>query len=550
MTSRREFLHWAAALAAAVPAARSVSALAQQRVTQDDLLAFEPLGQVTILHLADLHAQLMPLYVREPVTSFERRAGRAFLDAYAVPHGSALGYALAGEDFLPLTRAYGKVGGLDRIATVINAIKAERPEQTLVLDGGDSWQGSFGALQTRGADMAEAMNALGIDAMTGHWEFMLGRERVLELVETLDTSFLAENVRDTEWDDEPFDGYGFFEAGGINIAVIGLAYAQTAAANAGGAVANLSFAVDPAKLRTRVAELRQQGAALVMLLSHNGRAFDRKLATLVPGIDVIFSAHSHDALPAPDTVNNTLIVASGAHGKFVSRLDLDVQSGKIAAHRFRLIPILADAIAPDPDMAEIVARLRTPFDKAQRRVLGKAESLLYRRDALESTVDNMILDALAETANAEIALSPAFRWGATLLPGQDITVEDVMSYVAISDGNSYRTQMTGAVLKAALEAAADTVFNPDPFNRHGRDMLRVGGLGFVVNPDKPAGQRIVDPVVLRTNQPLDAARSYAVAGWAGADPAEGRAIWDVVSGYIVRKKTIRSQERRRVRLAG
>jgi len=549
MTSRREFLHWAAALAAAVPAARSVRALAQQRITQDDLLAFEPLGQVTLIHIADLHAQLMPAYVREPVTAFDRRAGRAYLDAYAVSYGSPLGYALAGEDFLPLAKSYGKVGGLDRIATVVNAIQAQRPEQTLLLDGGDSWHGSYATLQTRGEDMVEAMNFLGVEAMTGHWEFMLGRERVLELAEKSDASFLAENVRDTEWNDEPFDGYGFFDVNGVNIAVIGLAYAHTAAA-APWIVPNLSFAVDPVRLRNRVSELRGQGAQLIVLLSHNGRAFDRKLATLVPGIDVIFSAHSHDGWPIPEPIGTTLLIGSGAHGKFVSRLDLQVQNNRIAAHRYRLIPVLADAIAPDAEMAELVTRLRAPFDKAQRRVLGRTESLLYRRDVLEGTMDNVILDALAETADVEIALSPGFRWGATLLPGQDITVEDVLSHVASPYGNTYKAKMSGEAIKAALEAAADAVFNPDPFNRLGRDMARVGGLSFSLDPAKPAGARIFDVTLLRNNQPLDAGRSYTVAGWAGSEPAEGPPIWDVVSGHIERRKTVRAQERRRVRLAG
>lgn len=550
MTTRREFLQWTAALGAAVPALSSMRALAQQRLTQDELLAFEPLGQVTLLHIADLHAQLTPLYLREPVTSFERRAGRGFLDAYAVPHGGPLGYALAGEDFAPLARAYGRVGGLDRIATVANAIMAERPDRTLFLDGGDSWLGSYAALETRGEAMVEAMNALGVEAMTGHWEFMLGRERLLELIEKFDGSFLAENVRDTEWNDEPFDGYGFFEVNGINIAVIGLAYAHTAAANAGWIVPNLSFAVDSARLRARVAELREQGAQLVVLLSHNGRAFDRRLAALAPGIDVIFSAHSHDALPVPDMVGNTLIVASGAHGKFVSRLDLDLRNNRVAAHRYRLIPVLADVIAPDKEVAEAVATLRAPFDAAHKRVLGRAESLLYRRDALESPVDNLILDALAEATNAEIVLSPGFRWGGTLLPGSDITVEDAIGYVATPYGVTTRTEMSGEAIKAALEAAADAVFNPEPLNRWGRDMVRVGGLSFALDPAQPVGQRIADPVLARNGQPLAAGKSYAVAGWAGLEQGDGPAIRDVVTGYIERKKTIRMQDRKRVRLAG
>ena len=393
------------------------------------------------------------------------------------------------------------------------------------------------------------MNFLGVEAMTGHWEFMLGRERVLELAEKSDVSFLAENVRDTEWNDEPFDGYGFFEVNGINIAVIGLAYVHTAA-QAPWIVPNLSFAVDPAKLRSRVVELRSQGAQLIVLLSHNGRAFDRKLATVVPGIDVIFSAHSHDGWPAPEPIGATLLVGSGAHGKFVSRLDLNVQNNRIAAHRYRLIPVLADAIAPDAEMADLVTRLRAPFDKAQRRVLGRTESLLYRRDVVEGTMDNVILDALAEAADVEIALSPGFRWGATLLPGQDITLEDVLSHVASPYGNTYKTKMSGEAIKAALEAAADAVFNPDPFDRLGRDMARIGGLSFSLDAAKPAGERIFDLTLLRNNQPLDAGRSYTVAGWAGGEPAEGPPIWDVVSGHIERRKTIRAQERRRVRLAG
>ncbi|MDH5412454.1 MAG: thiosulfohydrolase SoxB, partial [Alphaproteobacteria bacterium] len=470
MFTRRDFFTLAAATATLMGGAGGLArAAAQQKITQDDLLKFDPIGQVTLLHITDIHAQLVPVYFREPSVNLgvgevnglpPHITGKDFLKEFAIEATSPEGYALTSNDFTALAKNYGKVGGLDRLATLVKAIRARRPENTLFLDSGDTWQGSYTSLQEQGADMVRAMNAMGADAMTAHWEFTYGTDRVNELIEMLEFPFLAGNVRDTEWDEPVFDGVAYFERGGVKIGVVGQAFPYTPVANPRYKIPTWSFGIQEKRVRELVDEARGKGAELVVLLSHNGFDVDRKMASRIEGIDVILTGHTHDALPVVLEENGTLLVASGSHGKFLSRLDIEVKGGKMTNYRYRLIPVLSDAIAPDPEIAAIVKGIRDPHEAELSRVLGRTESLLYRRGNFNGTFDDLICQALMEQRDAQIALSPGFRWGASLLPGQDITVEDVYNMTSITYPAAYRNEFTGEFLKVILEDVADNLFNP------------------------------------------------------------------------------------------
>jgi sulfur-oxidizing protein SoxB len=559
MISRRDFFQLAAATAALTGAPDGLSrALAQQKLTQDDLLRFEPLGQVTLLHFTDIHAQLVPVFYSEPSINLgvgelhgvvPHLTGAALLEHFGIPAGSPQAYALSDKDFSALAKTYGKVGGIDRLATLIKAIRAERPGKTLLLDGGDTWQGSYTSLQTRGMDMVGIMNALGVDAMTAHWDFTYGTERVEELIQALDFPFLAGNVRDTEWEEEVFDSTATFERGGVKIAVIGQAFPYTPIANPRYLFPTWSFGIRETELQEQVDKVRAGGAELVVLLSHNGFDVDRKLASRVKGIDVLLSGHTHDAVPVVLEIGQTLMIGSGSHGKFLSRLDLDVRDGKVADYRFRLIPVFSDAIAPDPEMAAMVQKVRAPHEAELGRVLGRTEGLLYRRGNFNGTFDDLICQALLEQRDAQIALSPGFRWGATLLPGQDITVDDVYNQTSITYPNAYRTEFTGAFLKEVLEDVADNLFNPDPYYQQGGDMVRVGGIGYAIDIVKPIGQRISDITLLKTGQPVEPDKSYVVSGWASVNEGtEGPAVYDVVSRHIENHGVINIPENQAIRI--
>jgi sulfur-oxidizing protein SoxB len=559
MLSRRDLIQLAAATAAVLPGGWS-RAFAQQRLTQADLLRFEPVGNVTLLHLTDIHAQLLPTHFREPSVNLgvgEARGlvphvtGRALLDLFNIPPGSANAHSLTPEDFAALAKSYGRIGGLDRIATIVKSIRGERGERVLLLDGGDTWQNSYTSLVSKGQDMVDCMALLKPDAMTGHWEFTLGTERVKELIKDLGFPFLAQNVRDTEWDEPAFDATRMLERGGVQIAVIGQALPYTAIANPRWMIPNWSFGIRENDLRANVEKARKDGAELVVLLSHNGFDVDRKLAARVPGIDVILTGHTHDALPDVVKVGRTLLVASGSHGKFVSRLDLDVRAGGVQDFRYRLIPVFADAIAPDAEMAAKIAAVRAPHEKMLRETIGRTETLLYRRGNFNGTLDDVICDALLAERDAEIALSPGFRWGASLLPGQDITREDIYNATALTYPAAYRMTMTGARLKDILEDVADNIFNPDPYYQQGGDMVRVGGLAYTIDMGRKIGERISDLMVLRTGRPLEAGRDYTVTGWASVNEGtEGPPIWDVVMRHIESKKVVAPQETGRVRVRG
>ena len=560
MLSRREFFQVAAATAAILPNGWT-RALAQQRLTQAELLAFEPVGNVTLLHVADVHGQLVPVHFREPSTNLgvgEARGlpphltGKDFLTRFGIPERSAAAYALTSEDFLALARSYGRIGGLDRLATAVKAARAQRgDDKVLLLDGGDTWQGSLGANRTKGQDMADCFKLLKPDAMTGHWEFTYGAERVKELADSLGYPFLALNIRDTEWQEPVFDACKTFDKGGVKVAVLGQAFPYTPVANPRWMIPSWSFGIREEEVRATVAKVRREGAQLVVLLSHNGFDVDRKLAGRVSGIDVILTSHTHDALPEVVKVGRTLLVASGSHGKFLSRLDLDVHGGEVKDFRYKLIPLFADAIAPDAETAEAVAKARAPFAAELAREVGRTESLLYRRGNFAGTFDDLICAALIEERDAEIALSPGFRWGTSVLPGAPITLEDIHNATAITYPQVYRQQMTGARLKEILEDVADNLFNPDPYYQQGGDMVRCGGLGYTIDVGAAMGSRISGLTHLKSGKPIESAREYTVAGWASVNEGtEGPPVWDLVERYVARRKAIAVEPSTSVKVVG
>ena len=550
MRSRREFLQMAAVSASYFAATPNFArAAAQQRLTQDDLLKFESKGQVTLLHLTDIHGQLKPIYFRPPsenygVGDFEgippHLVGETFLNHFSIPAGSAFAYAHTMVDYLSLAKSYGKLGGLDRTATLIKAIRAERGDnKVLLLDGGDTWQGSYCSLKTQGADMVAAMKALKPDAMVGHWEFTLGKERVEELVDEMGYPFLGSNCFDTEWDERVFQSTAYFERGGIKVAVIGQHFPYTPIANPSHLVEGWSFGIRPDEIQSNIDEARDNGAEIIVLLSHNGFDVDQKLAADISGIDVILTGHTHDAVPEAVRIGKTLVLSSGSHGKYLGRIDLKVEGGQVVDASSTLIPVFSDVISPDSEMTSLISQLRAPYEAECNRVIGKAGSLLYRRGNFNGSWDDVICDAIREERDVEIALSPGFRWGTTLLPDQPITIDDMYSQTAMNYPAVYRTEMTGEQLKIMLEDVCDNLFNPNPYYQQGGDMVRVGGLSYECAPKEVMGNRIQNMVFTPTGAPIEANKSYVVGGWASVNPdTEGPAIYDLLENYIRRKNLI------------
>ncbi|MGK7661905.1 MULTISPECIES: thiosulfohydrolase SoxB [unclassified Marinovum] len=564
MISRRDFLQVSMAASAMLGASGfgTWSRLAaQQALTQDQLLEFDTFGNVSLIHVTDIHAQMKPIYFREPSINIgvgdnkgavPHVTGADFRRLYGIDDGSSAHYALSSGDFSALAQTYGRVGGLDRVATVINAIRAARPD-ALLLDGGDTWHGSYTCYHTQGQDMVNVMNALKPDAMTFHWEFTLGSDRVAEIVEGLPFAALGQNIFDAEWDEpaELFPPYEFFERGGVKIAVIGQAFPYMPIANPGWMFPEYAFGIRDENMQEMVDEVRAQGAELVVCLSHNGFDVDKKMAGIVTGIDVILSGHTHDALPEPVLVGDTIIVASGSNGKFVSRVDLDVRNGRMMGFRHKLIPIFSDVITPDKEVAAVIDAERAPYEAELQEVIGESESLLYRRGNFNGSWDDLICDALLSERDAEIALSPGVRWGPSLIPGQKITREDIWNVTSMTYPNAYRTEMTGEFLKIVLEDVADNIFNPDPYYQQGGDMVRVGGMGYRIDISKPQGERISEMTLLSTGEAIDPARTYVVAGWASVNEGtEGPPIWDVVEAHISKLGTVRLDPNTSVAVTG
>ena len=547
-----------AAMAGLTPRALVEAADAPERVSGD----FEPLGNVTLLHLTDTHATLRPVYLREPDTMLgvgdERGkppylTGEALLAAYGIRRGSPEAYALTYLDFPALAARYGKMGGYAHLATLVKRVRAERPSQTLLLDGGDALQGSATALWSRGEDMLRATNALGVEVFTAHWEFIYGLERVRELFGDRESrgrftgEFLAQNVSEAGWGDRVFKATTVREVGGVKVGIVGQAFPYTPVAHPRRFVPDLTFGIRDDQVQALVRELRDDKKVdCVVLLSHNGIAVDLKLAARVSGLDVILGGHTHDGLPQPIEVGRTLVVSSGSHGKFLSRLDLDVQGGRVVGHRYRLLPVLAGVIPADADMARLIDEVRAPHEATLAETLAVSESLLYRRGNFNGTFDEVILDALLKRADAQVAISPGFRWGLTVVPGQPITLEDVYAHTALTYANTWTRELTGREIVALMEDVADNLFHPDPYYRQGGDMVRVGGLTYTIEPAASIGRRIRDVRV--GGRPLQPARRYKATGWASLGEADGPPAWDVVADYLRSVKRVRLSPRPRVRV--
>jgi len=541
---RREFLRLLALAAAAGATLRPGASTAQAAA---ELYDVPPFGNVSLLHFTDVHAQLLPTYFREPSLYLgagpaagrpPHLVGDALLKHFAIAPDTARAHAFTYLDFERAARRYGKIGGFAHLATLVKQLRASRPH-ALLLDGGDTWQGSAVSLWTKGADMIGAQKLLGVDLMTAHWEFTYGAERVRQAVdkELAPIEFIAQNVKTTDFEDPVFKPYSLRSVNGVAVAVIGQAFPYTPIANPRHMVPDWSFGIQEPQLQQVVDEVRTKGAQLVVLLSHNGMDVDLKLASRIRGIDVILGGHTHDGVPAPIVVGKTLVTNAGSNGKFLGVVDLDLKGGDVAAYHYRLLPIFSNLLAADTTMANYIAGTRAPHESKLHEKLAITEGLLYRRGSFNGTWDQLILDALMAVKGAEIAFSPGFRWGTTLLPGDAITFDHVMDQTAITYPYSTLNELTGEQIKAVLEDVADNLFNPDPYLQQGGDMVRVGGMSYACDPRARIGQRISS--MRLAGRAMEAGTRYKVAGWAPvAEGAAGEPVWDVVARYLRNLKTI------------
>jgi sulfur-oxidizing protein SoxB len=541
---RREFLRLLA-LAAASGASLSPQRSAAQAA--DELYGVPRSGNVSLLHYTDSHAQLLPVHFREPSVNLgvgeaagrpPHLVGQALLEHFRIGAGGPLAHAYTHLDFAAAARRYGKIGGFAHLATLVKRLRADRPG-ALLLDGGDAWQGSATSYWTKGADMIGAQKRLGVNFTTGHWEFTYGAARVKQAVEKelAPIEFLAQNVKTADFEEPVFQPYALRSVNGVALAVIGQAFPYTPIANPRYFVPDWTFGIQETQLQKRVEEARAKGAQIVVLLSHNGMDVDLKLARRVRGIEVILGGHTHDGMPAPVRVGETLVTNAGSHGKFLAVLDLDVRGGRIRDWRYRLLPVFANLLPADAQMQAYIDEVRAPYSARLADRLALTEGLLYRRGNFNGTFDQLILDALMAVKGTEIAFSPGFRWGTTLLPGEPITFEHLMDQTAITYPAVLVNEFTGARIKEILEDICDNLFNPDPYLQQGGDMVRVGGMTYACDPRAAMGSRISE--MRLKGKPLEADSLYKVAGWASiAENVSGEPVWDVVARYLRDRKTI------------
>jgi sulfur-oxidizing protein SoxB len=515
-------------------------------------------GNARILHMTDTHAQLLPGYFREPSVNLGIAAmqgqpphlvARAFLDRFGIKADSADAYAFTSLDFERSAARFGKLGGFAHLKTLIDRLRSEAgPQRTLLLDGGDSWQGTGLANALRGTDMVEAANLLGVEAMTGHWEFTYGEDALRDNLQRFKGDFLAQNVFLTE--EAAFNGARAFDAnsgrvfkpamikeiGDYRVAVIGQAFPYVPVAHPKRFTPDWTFGIREQELQNLIDDLRTADKVdAVLLLSHNGMDVDLKLAGRVRGLDVILGGHTHDAVPQAIPVANaggtTLVTNGGSNGKFLGVLDLDLAKGRVRDVRYRLLPVFSELLKADAAMAALIDKLRTPNAAAGSGKIATTDRLLFRRGNFFGSIDQLICAALRREFDAEIALSPGFRWGASFLPNQPLTMEDVLAETAITYPETYVSKMTGSDIKDVLEDVCDNLFNPDPYYQQGGDMVRTGGLSYSCTPSETIGRRISD-LKLDNGRAIEPNKRYAVAGWASVNAQAGQPVSDVLAKYL------------------
>ena len=551
--SRREFMQLLAVASASGMAISHKDVLAGNHSAAQRLYDLPKFGNVSFMHFTDCHAQLTPIYFREPNVNmgigeaFGRPphiVGEKLLKHFNIKPNTPEAHAFSYLNFDEAARSFGRVGGFAHLATLVKQIKAGRPH-ALLLDGGDTWQGSATSLWTNAQDMVDACKLLGVNIMTPHWEFTFGAKRVKEIIEKDfkgHIEFLAHNIKTTDFEDLVFQPYTIKEQNGVKIAVIGQAFPYTPISNPRHFVPDWTFGIQDEHLQKMVNECRAKGAQVVVVLSHNGMDVDIKMASRVSGVDAILGGHTHDGVPAPVVVKNsggqTLVTNAGSNGKFLAVLDFDVRGGKIQGYRYKLMPVFSNFLPADKEMQALIDKVRAPYKAKLEEKMAVTEGTLYRRGNFNGSWDQLICDALMEVRGAEIAFSPGVRWGTSLLAGDTITYERMMDQMALTYPATTLNEFTGTDIKTILEDVADNIFNPDPYFQQGGDMVRVGGLQYTCSPKAPMGQRINN--MMLKGKPIEANKKYKVAGWASVqEGVQGMPIWDVVGGYLRDKKVIK-----------
>lgn len=570
--SRRDFFHIAAALGIGLPTLSSAASAPKRadEVSLKDIYGFNAKGNVTLLHICDMHAHIKPLYWREPSTLISAPnltgtpgflCGESFLKHYGMKGKTLDAYFDTFMNFDALASKFGKMGGISHMKTLINHIKKERgADNVMLLDSGDTWQGTGVALKTAGEAIVKAQNYLGVDVMVGHWEFTYGKTRVKELIEMLNAKFVSQNIigDDSFADDFEeliFEPYTIMERGGAKIGIIGQSFPFTSTANPKEFTQGWSFGLRLDTLQTYVDKLRKEEKVdCVVVLSHDGFSVDQEVARQVKGIDFILSGHTHDPSPRPTVINGTVIVIAGSHGKYIGRLDIDIQNHKVKGYEYKLIPVASNLIPADPEGEALVKELYSPYDSELSEVLGITKSTLFKRDTFHSTFDQLINDSIIDAMDSDISFTPGYRWGTTVLGGDKITMDDVYDMTAITYPNVYTFELTGKHIRTLLEDIADNVFNANPLYQQGGDMSRLGGVTYEIRVGAASGKRITNIMV--GGKPLNDSKVYKVSSWGGNLQNAGsnlkeqltRPVYDVTSAYIRRQKNVNISGNSNVRI--
>lgn len=398
----------------------------------------------------------------------------------------------------PVTR---EVGGLARIKAYFDAVRAEVGEGVIALDCGDTFHGTGPVVEARATFMPALLNALNFQGMTGHWDFFYGLEHLLKLEDALTYPVLACNVYGVDGT-RPFASFRLLHAGDVRVAVIGVAsnLIEIFREKSG---SHYRVTDGRTELKKLLPEVRAQ-ADIVVVLSHLGYPQDCALAGELPGIDVILSGHTHNRLDRPTRIGQTLITQGGAHGSFVTRLDLEVTSQGVTLRHHEL-----KAMSPDlPEDIVLAGQIRAILAPGrEQEQIGTTAALLHRGTVLTAPADDLLTAAIRHVTGAEAAFTNGWRYGVPI-PAGPVTLQAVRNLIPHNPPVSTAT-LSGAEIWQLLEENLEATFARDPWQQRGGYLKRSAGVTLYAKLENPAGERVQGIEV--GGVPLDLQREYHLA---------------------------------------
>ncbi|HSY76212.1 MAG TPA: bifunctional metallophosphatase/5'-nucleotidase [Bacteroidia bacterium] len=413
---------------------------------------------------------------------------------------------------------YRNRGGFATLKTMLNELRKQNPGNTLLVDGGDCFQGSAVASLTEGQAIVPLMNNIKYDlVLPGNWEVIYKKKMLLKDMNMYTAKKICANMFDSEDEKHEllFPPYQIFTLGGVKIGFVGYNDPLTPIRQSPGYSKGIKFTKPEQDLASYVKLLKEDNKCdMVFVVSHMGMAQQLYLSNqdYANGVDYVLGADTHERIRTPIQGKYSKVTEPGAFASFVGKLDIIIEDGKIKDEVYQLIDVDPEKYKADEEMLKQVEEAKAPYKKDLVKVIGKTTTPLMRYFTLESPMDNMITDALREKAKTDIAISNGFRFCHPIVPDEktgvaDITVDHMWSMLPVNSA-IHTGDATGKQIMTWLEDELDKTFSPDATRRFGGWLVRFSGMKINFTIASERGKRVNSVTI--GDKPLDMDKLYSV----------------------------------------